>query len=108
MRPTGNCRPALDDRDTDFFAFSLEGSPLTLEDMSAELWDGARFFSGTGCGVRGARVQRIRRAGADRPVGWHGRGGDPARARGGRPGSGLVLWERCATCLLCVDGKSVV
>merc|ERR1719263_2573203 len=33
IRPTGNCRPALDDRDTDFLAFSLAASPLTLEDI---------------------------------------------------------------------------
>ena len=33
IRPTGNCRPALDERETDFLAFSLAASPLTLDDM---------------------------------------------------------------------------
>ena len=35
MRPTGNWRPAFDERDTDFFAFSLAASPLTLDDIFA-------------------------------------------------------------------------
>ena len=65
MRPTGNCRPAFDERDTDFFAFSLAASPLTLEDIVDGVWSAqiARGGQAAGSGACERAAGWVRSAG---------------------------------------------